>query len=723
MVPSLGSFSAFALLLFTLSQLITPSVADGYGILGAGKYLYKPVCGHTCRRLIYDNPLLCDSKLPGDNATTHVHRRHLHGATNPPECFLKDAAFLRTMALCLAKACPRDNIPNSVVEEYWEGHLATGSVGDWSLHPIMSYQEALMYAQQDVEAVGESNVPYAIEGEPLNVTSFVRDEDLVQYHNAQTWFERLERDHGRNSIAVAVSGVLIPIVLSLFRFLPIHPLWYSRLVATLEKPLVGQRHRSPTVANLGIMPTRGQAIYITYLVLTQVFLAVFPLVFLLPNSIAPTRRAHFIVLIGNRTGVLAMADFVGLFLFSSRNNILLWLTNWSHSTFLLLHRWIGYCLIFQVSIHSAIYLAKYYATHATESQQPYWIWGVVGTLSFVVMWPASILPVRQKAYELFLISHQVLAALGLIATFMHIFKLFTYNWGYEIWVYIGGAIWFFDRFLRLLRMVATGYRTAVVTAVDPDSEYLKLEIEGVVAHGHVYLYFPTLTWRVWENHPYSVLSTFTSPTHPSKAGITENHGDLEKTSSSGSGSSSDLSSSPSVPGRPKLTILLRPMNGLTKVLATRLGQSKLLSIPVIVEGSYHANPSTRSLASCSTLLCIGGGVGITPLIPIIKSFDGVKARLAWSVRTEWLLRSVNDEIKDLVQRGVKVETRISGDAKGRLNVGEIVREELLHSEDEGDLGVVVCGPTGMADEVRMVIAELGPKAKRGVIFVDEAFSW
>ena len=67
--------------------------------------------------------------------------------------------------------------------------------------------------------------------------------------------------------------------------------------------------------------------------------------------------------------------------------------------------------------------------------------------------------------------------------------------------------------------------------------------------------------------------------------------------------------------------------------------------------------------------------------------------------------------------------RSRGDAKGRLNVGEIVREELLHSEDEGDLGVVVCGPTGMADEVRMVIAELGPKAKRGVIFVDEAFSW
>ncbi|KAJ2922188.1 hypothetical protein H1R20_g14899, partial [Candolleomyces eurysporus] len=714
--PCLGSFSIFALLLLTFSQLFTPSVADGYGMLGAGKWLYKPVCGHTCRRLIYNNPLLCD----GDNATTHVHRRHLHGATNPPECFLKDAAFLRTMALCMANLCPRDNVPISVIEEYWESHLATGTVGDSSLRPIMSYQEALMYAHQDIEEVGASNVPYAIEGEPLNVTSLVRDEDLVQYYNAQTWFERIERDHGRNAIAIGVSSVFIPILFSLFRFLPTRPLWYSRLVAMLEKPFAGHRHRNPTVADLGIMPTRGQALYVLYLILTQIFLAIFPLVFSLPNSIAPTRRDHFLVLIGDRTGALAMADFVALFLFSSRNNILLWITDWSHSTFLLLHRWIAYCLIIQVSMHSALLLASYYASHATESQKPYWIWGIVGTLAFVVLWPASILPVRKKAYEFFLIFHQVFSAIGLVATFFHIYKLYKYNWGYEIWAYIGGVIWFLDRFLRLLRMIATGYRTAVVTPVDPDSEYLKIEIDGVVAHGHVYLYFPTLTWRFWENHPYSILSTFSGTTR----GGSKPSSDGEKRSSTGSVSelSSGSVSSSSVLGRPKVTVLLRPMNGLTRVLATRLGQQKSLSIPIIVEGSYHANPAIRNLKSCSTLLCIAGGVGITPVISIVKSFEGVKARLAWGVRTEWLLRSVNDEIQDLVKRGVKVETRISGGTNGRLKVADLVKEE-LESGDGGDLGVVVCGPSAMADEVRMAIAEFGPKANRGLVFVDEAFSW
>ncbi|KAJ2922194.1 hypothetical protein H1R20_g14904, partial [Candolleomyces eurysporus] len=706
--PCLGSFSTFMLVFLTLSQLFTPSVADGYGMLGAGKWLYKPVCAHACRQVIYNHPLACDVSKE---------------SPIPPECFLKDAAFLRTMALCLANLCPRDNISISVIEEYWQSHLATGTVGDMSLRPIMSYQEALMYAHQDIEAVGASNVPYVVKGEALNVTSLVHDEDLVQYYNAEAWFERTERDHGKNGIAIAVSLVSIPILFSLFRFLPTHPLWYSRLVVTLEKPFVGHRHRSPIVADLGIMPTRGQALYILYLVLTQIFLAIFPLVFSFPNSIAPTRRDHFLVLVGNRTGVLAMANFVALFLFASRNNILLWITNWSHSTFLLLHRWIAYCLIFQASIHSAIQLASSYADHATRSQKPYWIWGIVATLSFVVLWPAAILPVRRKAYEFFLIFHQVFAGIGLVATFLHIYKHYQHNRGYEIWAYIGGVIWFLDRFLRLLRMVTTGYRTAVVTPVDPDSEYLKIEIDEVVAHGHVYLYFPTLTWRFWENHPYSVFSTFSGVTQGESKAAAANSDPEEKSSSTGSASAlSSNSSSSSFLGRPRITILLRPMDGSTRLLATRLGQQDSISIPVIVEGSYHANPIIRNLESCSTLLCIAGGGGITPVIPIIQSFKGVKARLAWGVRTEWLLRSVDDEIQGLVKRGVKVETRISGDANGRLNVADLVKEE-LESGDGGDLGVVVCGPTGMADEVRMAIAEFGPKAKRGVVFVDEAFSW
>ena len=54
---------------------------------------------------------------------------------------------------------------------------------------------------------------------------------------------------------------------------------------------------------------------------------------------------------------------------------------------------------------------------------------------------------------------------------------------------------------------------------------------------------------------------------------------------------------------------------------------------------------------------------------------------------------------------------------------DVLRAELEREGVQGDLGVVVCGPAGMADDVRLAVGELGPKARRGVIFVDEAFSW
>ncbi|KAG2011153.1 metalloreductase [Coprinopsis cinerea AmutBmut pab1-1] len=731
-----SALSTLVLFFFALSSIVTPVAADGYGVLGVGKWLYKPVCAHACRRIIQTNKLTCDSKLPGDNSTSHVHRRHSHTVLNTKECYLKDAAFLRTLALCIDSGCSRDDVPISVIEEYWEGHVATGSVGDWSLRPIMSYRDALDYARQDVEEVGRENVPFTKAGEPLNVTSFIREEDWVIGYNGQKWFEHIERDHGRNSVAIAISTVCIPILLSMLRFLPGRPLWYSRLVSVLEKPLLGHRHRTPTAGNLGIMPTRGQTLYLVYLLTTQILLAIFPLAFRYPNYIAPTRSLQIIQIVGDRTGVLAMADFVALFLFSSRNNILLWITNWSHSTFLLLHRWIAYCLIFHSCIHSVFMLYLYWPDHASESKLPYWVWGIVATLAFVVMWPASILPVRQRFYEAFLVFHQVFAAIGLIATFYHIYKLFGYAWGYEIWVYIGGCIWFVDRFARLLRMVANGYRTAVVTAIDPSAEYVKLEIDGVVADGHVYLYFPTLNWRVWENHPFSVLSSFTSGASDKSAG-----GDSEKTSPSSSGSLVAADNTL----RPRATILFRAMDGSTKDIADRLlalGPGRSLPLPVIIESSYHANPAMRDLAHCTTLLCIAGGVGITAIVPIVKSFSGPRTRLAWGMRTESLLVAVEPELKTLNERSVEVETSVGR----RLDLGRILREEMRlverhsHSGDHGkeeaagssstsgveavgDLGVVVCGPTGMADEVRNLVAELAPQSRRGVVFVDEAFSW
>ncbi|TEB15749.1 hypothetical protein FA13DRAFT_1759168 [Coprinellus micaceus] len=668
------SSMVFYLLLLILIHRPTLVTADGRGLLGLGKWLYKPFCAHACRAVIKD--------------------RH--------KCLLTDSAFLRTLALCIAKRCPRDGVTIPVIEEYWYGHIATGTIGNWEVHPLMSYQEALRNAQDDVERVGEGSVPYVRKGKSLNATSFIRKEDWVLEYNARRHLERSERDHGRNAISIAITSVFLPVLLSVLRLLPRRPLWYSRLAASLEQPLVGRRHRTP-IADLAIMPTRGQALYIAYLIAAQVFFCTFPLVYVHPNSLVPTRKQHFFLVIGDRTGVIAVANLLGLLVFSSRNNILLWITNWRHSTFLLIHRWIGYFLILEVSIHSLLLFLLHLDEHAIESRQPPWIWGVVGSLAFLLLFPTSILPIRKRVYELFLVFHQVFAALALVATFLHIYHLYRYAWS-EIWVYVGGGVWFLDRMFRFVRIASNGRRRAIVSAVDEDAG-------GVATEGHVYLYFPMLSWKFWENHPYSVLSSFVSVGESRGGG---NNDKAEKVS---------VSTHSLEPPRtnPRTTLLVKTMDGFTRTLAGRVraSPSHRITLGVLVESNYHSNLATRNLSRCSSLLCIAGGVGITACLPLIRTFGGVHSRLVWGVRSGALVRELESELGTLRTRGVELETSVGK----RVNVRDTVREEMEREGDTGDLGVVVCGPNSMADEVRAAVAEFGTKGRRGVVLVDEGFSW
>jgi len=69
--------------------------------------------------------------------------------------------------------------------------------------------------------------------------------------------------------------------------------------------------------------------------------------------------------------------------------------------------------------------------------------------------------------------------------------------------------------------------------------------------------------------------------------------------------------------------------------------------------------------------------------------------------------------------GVEVRTSVGE----RLDVGGLVEEIAAATGAEGDsLAVVISGPAGMADEVRLAVARV---AARGVVveFVEESYSW
>jgi hypothetical protein len=177
----------FFLLLFLLPW---DTKADGTGLLGLGKWLYRPTCAHSCRRFIIDSPLVCDDD------TSHTSSGHSHSSSSPSQqCLLSNEPFLRTLALCIDTHCSESDVPLSLRQKYWEGHLATGTLSDTSLQPEVSYHTALTDAQRERDT---RSLSFLESGEELNQTMAIREGDFTAMYNYQKAFEWGEENHGRN---------------------------------------------------------------------------------------------------------------------------------------------------------------------------------------------------------------------------------------------------------------------------------------------------------------------------------------------------------------------------------------------------------------------------------------------------------------------------------------------------------------------------------------------
>lgn len=422
-----------------------------------------------------------------------------------------------------------------------------------------------------------------------------------------------------------------------------------------------------------------------------------------------------LVYVTNRLGVLSFANMPLIYLYAGRNNILLLLTDWSHATFILLHRWFAYIATLQAVLHSAIYLHIYVAEgqHASESKLPYWYWGIIATLGMTILLPTSIKPVRDLVYESFLVWHIALSVLVLVGCYLHIYDRFEHQWGYEVWIFAAIAVWGFDRILRLLRLARNGICTAEISVIDED--YIRINIRGVVATGHVYLYFPALTWRIWENHPFSVASTLL-PSLEHK--IDELPGkDLER-----NGEGSYRNSDEKITATSQIfgygieghQAQQPPSLGLTFFLRTRSGLTSLLprqgSVHVLVESTYGGH---EDLSGYPMLICIAGGVGITAVMPFLQSHPGSK-KLYWGVRNDGIVKAMEASLS-----GINKEIFI-----GKRMALRDVMDEAARGSGPIDVAVVVSGPSSMADETRMLVSEFVKKSKRcNIKLVEESFAW
>lgn len=473
--------------------------------------------------------------------------------------------------------------------------------------------------------------------------------------------------------------------------------------------IIGTYQIRPLPYLLGNAPTVGQSLYVIMFFILNVILTAVNYETKQPHAWYATQRKEITAYIFYRTGVLAFVSAPLVILFSSRNNILLWMTNWSHSTFLLLHRWLARIFAVQVLFHTLLALPLYYPM---EAKKEYWIWGAVATVAVMILVVGSGLYVRLFAYEFFLISHILLSIFVIVGCWYHIKLWIGLTWGYETWLYAACAVWFFDRLVRVGRIVTLGPRRAKVT--DLGGGYVRVDVVGIrwgsEPGKHVYTYFPTLNaLRPWENHPFSVLQTAslrpscqTPGLETSNSNAGSDHIDMEKhngfTNRIKPARDSGLSAG--------LTLLIKKSTGMTKYLKSHD------SLLTFLDGPYPNSPS-KEVLRCDRLLLIGGGIGITSLLPYATNHCNVK--LSWSVKetAKCLVDVVGGALSRIVEKDVRIGRR--------LNVRELLVDELESGWRR--IGVVVSGPGGLCDHVRAAVVAVGRRGKTVFVAEVEAYSW
>ena len=329
-------------------------------------------------------------------------------------------------------------------------------------------------------------------------------------------------------------------------------------------------------------------------------------------------------------------------------------------------------------------------------------------------------------------------------------------------------------------------RNKATAAYDPEGDIIRLTVRpsinlAVGVGVHYYIYTPTLSFMLWENHPFTLSAWRNLPmpcdakTGQGPIGTEEIQQVHEQTASGGTDSPLDskegsivskhgTGAAVSYSSQQELVFIIRPYKGMTNGLKKQLmkapGYTK--DLIVLLEGPYGVK---ADLTPYERVLMISGGSGVTGITSYLceqgAHTPGRHTRFAWAAREESFVSDVvekdlasfvdrDDVVLDLyLTRGPQVASqpvdkktgieatlrKLSSRAGaangprvtyGKPNVAELLDEEIgqLLTKDSR-LAVVVCGPGRLADDVRReVVRSIGSKIDASRIELhEESFGW
>jgi predicted ferric reductase len=349
----------------------------------------------------------------------------------------------------------------------------------------------------------------------------------------------------------------------------------------------------------------------------------------------------------DRIGILAYALTPLSVMLSSRESILSLVTGLPYQSFNFIHRWLGYIIFAQSTLHTigwCVVEMRLYQPQPTVAiewiKQLYMIWGVVAMFVLLLLVVLSTpWGIRLTGYEFFRKAHYILAMLYIGACWGHWAQLSPF-------LLTSLIVWFMDRGVRLVRTALLhynylptghmGFRSALAnTTFFPDpvnGDTVRLDFEhphdAWKIGQHFYLMFPESS--IWQSHPFTPLSL------PSLNTNSQQHSYIFRAKKGETKRIAEMSS--------RLHQTPSPESERSPLSAAKLA--------IVLNGPYGEN-IVRNLAPEANVLCIAGGTGITYVLTVLLSLAAqphVRDRhisLIWVVRAKQDIDWVGPELATL----------------------------------------------------------------------------
>jgi predicted ferric reductase len=438
---------------------------------------------------------------------------------------------------------------------------------------------------------------------------------------------------------------------------------------------------------------RTTRLQVLILLIIAGYLAVFSFVGIVYNTwITPVKKHPG--LYSTRTSLGPWADRIGILayaltplsiLLSSRESLLSLLTGLPYQNFNFLHRWLGYIIVVQSTLHTigwCLIEGWLYQPQPVVGQawikQLYMIWGVIAMILLFLLFALSTpWAIRLTGYEFFRKSHYVLAMVYIGACIGHWKQLSCY-------LIPALIVWLLDRSARIVRTVILHYnvmadgevsfapaKAETTLFADPvNGDVVRLDFthphDAWAIGQHFYLCFPQSS--IWQSHPFTPLSL---PIYDEGANGVQH------------------------------SYIFRAKHGETKRIAQLAAiQSQhdgrnAAQTSVILTGPYGENITTH-LTQDVNILCIAGGTGITYVLPVLLNLTqqprSVKRKVTfiWAIRQKADVAWVKPEIDsirhlaksiDLIIR-IYVTREAEGQFEGSCEKDEFTDHNLKSAHDK-----------------------------------------